>query len=226
MNRSPDFWGVVLQRRGPSRNRFRLTRGRMMILLAVALGLLWLVGAYIKGVQFQISGFHHDFSTLVNRNLLGPWEDGESFQIRSDKRCAPGTEPGWPRTRWRCTFVGGGVQGCPILTYGRSCAVIGVPKTLFDAPHFRESLRVALSDLCAVFRERGRPWQPGDHYLLYRGCDHGRAVSFNVYINVHDSVVEPPYTIDIRSHVPRKRLAVYYFSSWTKNITMISEAPR
>src|SRR5262245_47945868 len=106
-------------------NLFRGTLGKV-IFLAVGVGLLYLVWAYAEGIRFQMSGFSGDFGQLVNRNLLAPWHtDGESY-ISAGTWCAPGDGPDWPRTRSQCSFVGGGVAGCSIFTYGRSCAVIGV----------------------------------------------------------------------------------------------------
>lgn len=197
-----------------------------VIFPVAGIGLLYLASAYVGGIQYQMSGFYGDFAQLVNRNLLAPWEPGEEFRIRAGKWCAPGIGPDWPRTRSQCAFVGGAVDGCSIFTYGRSCAVIGVPRIYFDDQHFRESLRIALTNLCAVF-------PLGTQYRLRRpslydslGCTDGRGASLAVYIHVSNSVVEPPYTIRIPPLVAPKRVALAYFSAWTKQISLISEVPK
>jgi hypothetical protein len=205
------------------RTAFRITLGTV-ILIAVAAGLLHLAWTYIQGIRFQMSGFSTDFGDLVNRNLLAPWRpDQEGFLIRTGMWCPPGTEPGWPKTRRQCAFVGGGIRGCSVLTYGRSCAVIGVPETYFRDPHFRESLRVALSNLCAAFpvaapTEPTRRRLPDIYHIL--GCSGGRSVSLSVHIEVKDFWVAPPYKI--RTDISSQITAIAHFSARTKEITMVS----
>jgi hypothetical protein len=203
-----------------------LRRIKLLLVAVVAGGLLYLVAAYIEGVRYQMSGFYGDFGALVNRNLLGAWEGGEPFPIRTGKWCEPGSEPDWPSTRSQCSFVGGAVDGCSMFTCGRSCAVIGVPATYFDDPHFREALRVALSDLCAIFHgahRRPRPLRPGEGLYHSLGCASGGAASLSVYIHVSDSKVEPPYRIQIPLNAGPRRVALAYFSAWTRQITLISK---
>jgi hypothetical protein len=103
--------------------------------------------------------------------------------------------------------------------------VIGVPKVYFDDEHFRESLRIALSDLCAAFppSTQYRPRRPYMYDTL--GCADGRAASLSVYINVRDTRIEPPYNIDIQTP-GAKLVAVAYFSASTKQVTIISEHPQ
>jgi hypothetical protein len=203
------------------KNFLRITPTKV-VFVAITLGFLYVAGLYVEGLRMQSSVFDSDFGDLVNRNLLAPWQpDQERFAIMSGIWCAPGTDAGWPKTRSRCALVGGAVQGCSPFTYGRSCAVIGTPKVFFDDPHFRESLRVALSDLCAVFRQQGvrsrtAPTLPRIYDTL--GCSSRRPVSLDVYIRVRDSNVTPPYTIQPGSTL----VAAAYFSARSKDITLLS----
>lgn len=215
------IWESMLKAAG---HLFRGTLGKI-ILAAVGVGLLYLAWAYVEGIRYQMSNFAGSFELLVNRNLLAPWHADEKFYLEGDKWCAPGTGPHWTKTRRQCTFVGGAIAGCSVFTYGRSCAVIGVPKVYFDDQHFRDALRIALSNLCLAF-------PPGTQYrasrpLLYDAfyCQEGKPISFSVYINVRDNKVEPPYNINARLPGPRL-VAKWYFSAWSGQITLISEEPR
>jgi hypothetical protein len=191
------------------------------ILVTSIVGVFYFAWAFYQGVRLQLSGFYSDFAKVVNSNLL--WEISEGYSIGGKTWCAPGNGPDWPKERSQCVFVGGAIAGCSVLTFGRSCAVIGVPKTYFDNAHFRESLRVALSNLCAVFNAPKRARQPYIYFTL--GCGGNRSVSLSVYIDVMDIAVEPPYNIEIRSS-PATLLTRAYFSAWTHQITMISEHPK
>jgi hypothetical protein len=196
----------------------------MLILIGMGSGLLYLAWAYINGIWLQMSNFTSDFGQLVNRNLLAPWQPDEDFFIWTGRWCAPGSDRDWPKTRKECAFLGAAVAGCSALTYGRSCAVISVPKIYFDDPSFRQSLRVALANLCAAFATpRDEPMRarlPGIYYHL--GCGDDRAVSLSVYINVLDIKIEPPYAVHIPPPFP-KRVAVAYFSAWSKQISLVSK---
>jgi hypothetical protein len=191
------------------------------ILLLSIVAVLYIAWAFYQGIRLQLSGFSSDFAEAVNRNLL--WDTGERSPNAGRTWCAPGNEPDWPKARSQCSFVGGGIAGCSTLTFGRSCAVIGVPKIYFDDLHFREALRVALSDLCAVFDVQKRPWQPTIYFAL--GCAYGGHASLSVYIYIRDITIEPPYHIKLIPSTPRPS-AQAYFSAWTKQITMISEHPQ
>jgi hypothetical protein len=145
-------------------NLFRGTLGKA-ILIAAGVGLLYLASAYVEGIRFQMSGFAGDFGQLVNRNLLAPWQADEDFHIWTGKWCTPGKGPDWPRTRSQCAFVGGAVAGCSIFTYGRSCAVIGMPKVYFDDEHFRESLAPRSVTYVQFSRRAHSAGLPGHTYM-------------------------------------------------------------
>jgi hypothetical protein len=104
-----------------------------------------------------------------------------------------------------------------MLTYGRSCAVIGVPAIYFRDPHFRESLRIALGNLCAAFPPSARTKLdklPNIYHVLR--CSSGRPASLSVHIDIKDWKLEPPYIIEINPSV--RRVATAYFSADTEEL--------
>jgi hypothetical protein len=185
--------------------------------------LLYLSLSYMYGLFLEMTTYGTDLSEAVNRNLLAPWEpDKEPFSITSRSNCSVGSGPGWPRTRKNCFFVGNwGPEPCSPFSYGRTCATVSVPSFYFDDSDFREALRSALQDLCAVFKAPAAAAHlahTGDLPMSARGigCSTTGSLSLSIYIVILDGVGDPP--IRFREGVT-KIASTMYFSATAREIT-------